>query len=276
MSDKHLDHTYLGKTVHIAVASAVGSAKESELELATRLELSVVPENVRNEDFSLYIIYYCDGALCIRESAKGSPKPICVDFCDPALRYRQKKSQQPEAILKALGARKNEPTVVLDATAGWGLDSFLMASAGYRVIMVERSPILHALLWDGLLRARDSGICEIVEAVTRMSLNFGDARSILNNPPEKPHIVYLDPMFPERKKSALVKKNMRILHGLLESAVEDDDLLTPALLCATTRVVVKRPRISPSLQGPKSPDYQLEGKANRFDVYLIAPRDTQR
>lgn len=276
MSDKHLDQMYLGEPVHIAVASAVGSARESELELASRLGLSVVPQNVRNEDFSRYIIHYCDDALCIRESAKGSPKPICVDFCDPTLRYRQTKSQQPEAILKALGARKNESTVVLDATAGWGLDSFLMASSGYRVIMVERSPILHALLWDGLLRARDSGICEIVEAVARMSLSLGDAANILNNPPEKPHIVYLDPMFPERKKSALVKKNMRILHGLLGPVAEDEDLLAPALLCATTRVVVKRPRISPSLQGPKSPDYQLEGKANRFDVYLIVPRDAQR
>jgi 16S rRNA (guanine1516-N2)-methyltransferase len=275
MSEQCLDQISQDKIVQIAVASAVGGARESELELASRLELSVVPENVRNEYFSRYIIFYCDGALCIRESPKGSPKAICVDFCAPALQYRQKKSQQPEAILKALGSKNRESTVVLDATAGWGLDSFLMASAGHRVIMVERSPILHALLHDGLLRAKESGVCEIVEAVSRMSLSHGEAANILTNPPEKPDVVYLDPMFPERKKSALVKKNMRILHGLLGAVEADDDLLTPALLCARTRVVVKRPRISPSLRGPKSPDYQTVGKANRFDVYLIVPSDAE-
>ena len=261
----------LDKRVQIGIDESQGDGVESASELSSRLGFPLVPKNVCAAEFSRYVLYYADSVLSIRETAKGSPKALFVDFCDPTLHYRQKKSQQPEAILKALGPRKKGQLTVLDTTAGWGLDSFIMASSGCNVQMLERSVVLYALLADGMRRASESMDRAVVETVARMSLRQVEARDFLLETTMRPDVVYLDPMFPERKKSALVKKNMRLLQELLGHDEEECDLLEPALQCAKSRVIVKRPRLAPTLLGPKQPDYQLEGKSNRFDVYLIMP-----
>jgi 16S rRNA (guanine1516-N2)-methyltransferase len=87
-----------------------------------------------------------------------------------------------------------------------------------------------------------------------------------------PDVVYLDPMFPHRKKSAAVKKEMRLFQQLLGSDDDADLLLEPALTLAKKRVVVKRPSGAPFLAN-KKPHIEMLGKANRFDVYLIQNRN---
>ena len=252
------------------VAQGTGEAPESAESLAQRLSLGLLDPDKDPEQSAPYAIAYIDGALSIYDTGSKSPKPLCVDFCTGALRYRQKHSRQPEALLKALGAKRQESHTVIDATAGWGLDSFIMATAGYEVTMLERSVVMHALLNDGIARARSCGQGDIEQAAQRMHLRLEDAESYLGKSETQADIIYLDPMFPERKKSAQVKKNMQLLHGLLGEAKQESSLLGPSLQRAKKRVVVKRPRIAAPLQGAKAPDYQLEGKANRFDVYLTA------
>ena len=83
----------------------------------------------------------------------------------------------------------------------------------------------------------------------------------------KPEVVYLDPMFPQRTKGARVKKEMQVFHQLIGKDSAAELLLLIAQECAQKRVVVKRPRIAPSLAGLK-PNYTLEGKSNRYDIYL--------
>ena len=147
------------------------------------------------------------------------------------------------------------------------------ASLGCVVDMIERSAVVAALLQDGLNRAAvDLTLASWLP--TRMQLWHGVAKDLLSNwqsiQPSKtrPDVVYLDPMFPHRKKSAAVKKEMRLFQQLLGPDEDADLLLEPALALAKKRVVVKRPSGAPFLAG-KKPQIEMLGKANRFDVYLI-------
>src|SRR5690606_5526316 len=107
---------------------------------------------------------------------------------------------------------------ILDATAGWGRDSFILASLGFEVTMIERSPIVAVLLKDALKRAANNEACK------RMHLIQDDAVHYLQPLAEKnrPDVIYLDPMFPARKKSALVKKEMALLQTLLDEPNTDE------------------------------------------------------
>ncbi|GAA0856340.1 class I SAM-dependent methyltransferase [Aliiglaciecola litoralis] len=193
---------------------------------------------------------------------------VYVDFASDALTFRRLHGGgKKEAIAKAVGLKKGFVPQVLDATAGLGRDAFVLASLGCEVDMIERSPVVSALLEDGLQRAESEP--QLMEWLPkRMRLHFGKAPLLLNNwQHSKPDVVYLDPMFPHRKKSALVKKEMRLFQQLLGPDEDADDLLTPALALAGRRVVVKRPESAPHLDG-KTPSMAITGKKLRFDVYF--------
>jgi 16S rRNA (guanine1516-N2)-methyltransferase len=153
----------------------------------------------------------------------------------------------------------------VDATAGLGRDAFVLAQLGCVVTLIERQPLIAALLEDALQRA--SADSEVGPIVARMHLLSGNAIDLMGAwAGEPPQVIYLDPMFPHREKSAQVKKEMRLFRPL---AGDDDDasaLLESALALATHRVVVKRPRKASAIAGEK-PGYVLEGKSSRFDVY---------
>lgn len=199
---------------------------------------------------------------------------VKVDFASDALTFRRLHGGgKKEAIAKAVGLKGQDSLHVLDATAGLGRDAFVLASLGCVVDMIERSAVVAALLQDGLDRAViDLTLANWLPA--RMQLKHGVAKDLLQNwqsiqpPMTRPDVVYLDPMFPHRKKSAAVKKEMRLFQQLLGPDEDADLLLEPALALAKKRVVVKRPSGAPFLAG-KKPQIEMLGKANRFDVYLI-------
>ena len=154
---------------------------------------------------------------------------------------------------------------MLDATAGLGRDSFVLASLGCQVTMIERNPVVAALLENGLDRAKLNN--DIADIVNNMSLaQF----SLTNGKPDlaEVDIVYLDPMYPHREKSAAVKKEMRVFQTLVGEDLDADELLAPALKLAKYRVVVKRPTYAPPLAN-KKPSTSIKMKKNRFDVYVI-------
>lgn len=195
--------------------------------------------------------------------------PFYIDFLGGKLRYRgEQAGLKREMLARALGKKpKDEPRIV-DATAGLGRDSFILACLGFNVILLERSAILHALLQDAMLHAQADP--EIAPVIARMTLVHADAVTWLPQLPEteRPDIIYLDPMFPERQKSASVKKEMVILQQLLGAQTDGDDLLNIALTCSKQRVVVKRPRLAPALTNrPRA--FSLTGKSSRFDIYLV-------
>lgn len=206
--------------------------------------------------------------LCLKQLDEPKLGAVLVDFASDALTFRRLQGGgRKESIAKAVGIKGNKIPSVLDATAGLGRDSFILANLGCQVSLIERSPEVAALLADGLARAEhDEQLKDWLPK--RMKLYFGKALDLLNNwQYQQPDVVYLDPMFPHRKKSALVKKEMRLFQQLLGADGDADNLLTPALALAGQRVVVKRPESAPHLQG-KQPNMAIKGKKLRFDVYF--------
>lgn len=196
----------------------------------------------------------------------GAPGPVRVDFAEGAVAHRRLHGGGlGQMIAKAVGLQPGIRPRVLDATAGLGRDAFVLAQLGCEVTLLERQPVVHLLLADGLARGRDDA--ELRPILDRMPLQAGDAIDGLRHwPGDPPQVIYLDPMFPERDKRALVKKEMRLFHALVGGDDDAPQLLSAALALATHRVVVKRPRKAPPLEGP-TPGYTLEGKACRYDIY---------
>lgn len=192
-------------------------------------------------------------------------KPLVIDFLRGSHAYRlQNSKSQKQLIAKAVGLKRGESLYVLDATAGLGRDGFLLATLGCKVLMLERSPIIAALLQDGLKRA----LADSRYAQLDIQLINIDAIEFFKHLIEKPDIVYLDPMFPERDKSALVKKELQLLQMIVGYDEAADQLLSKALIIAKKRVVVKRPRLAPHLSDLK-PQFSIIGKEIRFDVHQI-------
>ena len=208
--------------------------------------------------------------LELRQTTKGAEGPLFVDFLGGPIEYRRRQTtSRKEAIARAVGLKGGTSLVVLDLTAGLGRDSFILASLGCTVRMVERSPMVAALLADGIERARQEPA--LAGIMARLSLITGESMEILRTwQGEHPEVICLDPMYPHRGKSALVKKEMRLIRLLVGDDEDSDGLLAAALTVATRRVVVKRPRLAPALAGP-APNFAIGGKNSRFDVYLIAP-----
>lgn len=192
---------------------------------------------------------------------------IAVNFVDGTMAHRRKfGGGRGEAVAKAVGIKGDYLPTVIDATAGLGRDAFVLACVGCKVTLVERNPIVAALLEDGLNRAyQDAEIGGFMQE--RMQL--ADIRSILEFPQEQPiaDVVYLDPMYPHRQKSALVKKEMRVFQHLVGEDLDADIFFAPAKQLARKRVVVKRPDYAPFIAEQK-PDFSQETKNHRFDVYL--------
>ena len=206
--------------------------------------------------------------LCQRQGKKTIFSQ--VDFVGGPKAHRRKfGGGKGQAIAKAVGLNKTKQLTVLDATAGMGGDAFVLASLGCEVTLVERSPVVRALLADGISRALASDDEELQVIVARMHLIEGDSIDYLQRlEPASFNVVYLDPMFPQRKKSAEVKKEMQFFHDIVGDDADADSLLSPALNIAENRVVVKRPKVAPYLAAHE-PGYQLLGKANRFDIYPL-------
>lgn len=172
-----------------------------------------------------------------------------------------------ELLVKAVRVRGVEGIRVFDATAGLGEDSLLLAAAGFSVTMCEGDPVIAALLADGLKRAADD--FELTGIVERMSLVEGDSIEILPSLAEAPDVVYLDPMFPARTKSAAVKKKFQLLHRLESPCADEASLMDAALAARPRKIVVKRPIKAPVLAGVR-PSHSISGKAVRYDVIVPA------
>ena len=173
-----------------------------------------------------------------------------------------------ELLVRAARTRGAEAPTAVDATAGLGEDSLLLAAAGFTVTMFEKDPVIAALLRDALERAANDP--RLAGVVARMVLVEGDSVAGLHNLGLVPDVVFLDPMFPERTKSAAVKKKFQMLHHLERPCDDEGELLDAALAARPRKVVIKRPPKGPWLAGAK-PSHSLAGKAVRYDV-IVPPR----
>ncbi len=216
---------------------------------------------------SPYFLLSTDTQLELHKTDEPKTGAIVVDFVSGAVAHRRKfGGGRGQDIAKAIGLKHGFNPTVLDATAGLGRDAFLLASLGCTVTMMERQLPVAALLDDGLARGQqDADIGQwLSERLTLINESSISGMEKLDNI----DVVYLDPMYPHREKSAAVKKEMRVFQTLVGSDPDADDLLDKALALAKYRVVVKRPSYAEPLNG-KKPSTSIKMKKNRFDVYVI-------
>lgn len=186
-----------------------------------------------------------------------------IDFASAAHNFRRLHGGgRNQPIARAVGIKKyGLPLSIIDATAGLGSDAFVLASIGCEVTLLERNDTLY----NSLQSAIDCAPEGIADIISRMQIIYGNAIELLKT--LQADVVYLDPMFPERSKTALVKQEMRELKKLVGEDQDQDSLLLPARQAATKRVVVKRPKGARYLNNEK-PHTSMLGKSNRFDIYM--------
>jgi len=221
------------------------------------------------------LLFLDEQGLGLQLSGKRAPGPVRAEFVTGKMGYRREHGGGAgQLVAKAVGLQKTRATLhVVDATAGLGQDAFVLASLGCRVTLFERNPVIHALLEDGLARAALNVDCAAI--VERMRLLEGSSIDWLEQPDtEVADVIYLDPMFPHRDKSALVKKEMQVFRTIVGDDEDSGQLLAGALERARYRVVVKRPRKAPAIEGPE-PTTRIEGKSSRYDVYSIKALPSQ-
>ena len=254
----------------LAIWAAAEYVTDEVAVIAQQLNVKVLPPAVDTRERAVF-----DFLLCVDASgwylAQGK-STIQVDFVTGANHHRRLHGGgRGQLLAKAVGLKSgNKMPSVVDATAGLGRDAFVLAGLGCQVTLIERSPLVHQLLQDGLARAALATDETLQAIVGRMHLQFGNAFSIVPalSGTQLPDVIYIDPMFPDRKKKAAVKKDMVAFHSLLGADEDADALLDLALQKAVCRVVVKRPRHAPCLAA-KQPSLVFEGDSTRFDVYTL-------
>lgn len=187
------------------------------------------------------------GVLSLRDQRERRLRDLSVDFNAP------EPASKKQLLGRAVGRRTRS---IVDATAGWGEDARRLHAMGYRLTLVERNPLMAALLSNAAARAGAS--MEVVAA---------DAIDYLQVRPGAWDCVYLDPMFPpKRRTSTLAKRPMRLLRELTGDDPDKDRLIQAAMIAAAKRVVVKRPDHGEPVLG--EPAQTVAGKLVCYDVYF--------
>ena len=260
--------TNIISSIHIAADQEIDIAKLIALSKQCRLPMA------SSKISSDYLLYQSKQRLelrCVKDKKVGA---VYADFVMGKAQHRRLYGGgKKQHIAKAVGLSKySTPPTVLDVTAGFGRDAFVLAYLGCQLTLLERCSVVHALVKDALQRGMSSLEYKIQEVIARMTLHQVDAFTYLqelrkNYSEEMPDVIYLDPMFPERSKSAYVKKEMQFFHDIAGSDSDSDQLLDVSRCCAKKRIVVKRPRLGRSLNNT-TPNFVIVGKSIRYDVYL--------
>lgn len=257
--------------INIAVIATSETQQAQAAKLAEQLHLPLADDRTTAYQF---LLAFTGQRLELRQVSVGdggnpAPGPVYAEFIKGPLAYRRRQGTHRQPLARAIGLKADFRPLVIDATAGLGRDGFVLACLGCQVHLIERSPVIAALLADGLQRAAaDPFTREIIQRRLAL-LSVADSTEVLKHlqNDKTQTVIYLDPMYPHRTKSSLVKKEMRQLRAIVGDDRDAADLLQSALAYEAKRVVVKRPLLAPCLAGP-TPDMNIKSKKNRFDVYL--------
>ena len=245
--------------------SATSETTAVLLDLARRLNLPLI--DATDEDFS-YFLTIREARLELHSLTTPKRSPLWVDFLSGPAYYRflhDRRINQPLA--RAAGIKRGYRPAVLDGTAGFGEDGFVLASLGCTVKMIERSPVIWALLADAISRARENATIGSIFN-RNITLELADTIDYLSSTADVHDTVFLDPMYPTTPRSPLNKQRMRTLRELVGDDRDGSELLTAALKGARKRVAVKRPIRAVALDDRK-PTFTITAKSSRYDVYLI-------
>jgi len=208
---------------------------------------------------------FFEGDILMLKNDKDS---LCIDFSNQDTLNRIDTKSKKCSVIQAVEGRSKGKLEILDATAGLGRDTITLASRGHYVLAIEKDPYIYLLLANALERAKKiESLKQIANNITLLNTNSAD---YILSTDKKFDSVYIDPMFPERKKSAKVKQNMQIMHQI---AFNDDTTNTQLLDNSFTakiakKIIVKRP-VNAEYLSAKKPSAQIKGKTNRFDIYSL-------
>lgn len=248
----------------VPVLKGTGKSFPNKIMVSEKSDYNKINEPVEIEGTGLTLardaegIYLTDGDLVVRG-----------DFTHMEKRLKQA-NLQSEMLVKAARLKNlNRTPILLDATAGMGEDSLLLAASGFYVRLYEYDPVICALLRDTVERSRE--IPGLSEAASRMEVFAENSIEAMKNLNYRPDVILLDPMFPESGKSALIKKKFQLLRRLEKPCENGDELLRAAIAAKPQKIIIKRPLKGPFLGGIK-PSYSLAGKAIRYDC-LVFPEN---
>jgi len=182
---------------------------------------------------------------------------LFFDFKEQIDYHRKKNySLSKEPLAKALGLTVKRDRIVWDVTCGTAKDALLIYSFGAKVVAFERHPIIYFLLLDAKERFP-----------VNIQFIYGDSSQINLTQLSRPDTIYYDPMYPEKKKSALPRKEMQIFKEIVGPDTDSESYLEFARTIALDRVVVKRSLQAPQIKADINAVY--EGKTTRYDMYKI-------
>jgi 16S rRNA (guanine1516-N2)-methyltransferase len=267
--------------INIAYSSSQFKQRAEQTALKLNLPLIELPENTDPKScpgdlFTSkddYLLFFSEQGLTLVPIVKNAGGMVRCDFVTGSNRHRMNYGGgNGQSIAKAVGVSGKFQPQVLDVTAGLGRDAFVLAGLGCNLLMLERNPVVYNLLEDGLLRAQlaAQADAELDAIIGRMQLLNTESSDYLDSSDtvDQPDVIYMDPMFPLRKKSAKVKKDMQALHSIVGADEDSGQILDKALANARYRVVVKRPAHAGFLADTK-PTYSLDGKSTRFDIFAL-------
>ncbi len=204
-----------------------------------------------------YSLLIKEDQLCLLNSVEKHI--VSVDFFSKQLQYRSNSHLFAELVVKAVLGRQKKPLKILDCTAGFGKDCYLMALTGSKVQAYESNLLMYALLKDGLARADKIPEIQNIQLINGNALDGIDSCQV--------DVIYIDPMYPATKKSAKNNKQMSLLQSFVGHQSEmAEKLLAKAFNSNAKKIVLKRPPKAPFVNDLK-PSSQILGKAARFDVY---------
>ncbi|SUO96039.1 class I SAM-dependent methyltransferase [Suttonella ornithocola] len=224
------------------------------LDIPTSIPLHIIDKPLLNK---YYLIKNSNG---IWQLSYNEEKPIYIDFSDKYYRCRGGKEYLPKAF------KKLPNHTILDATAGWGRDAWLLAYRGFKVTLCEQHPALYLMLKQAVERAKNELLT--TKAASNLLTIYGNSEEHIKNNGEKYDAIYLDPMFPPRTKQAKVKKDMQILHTLISDFPNNgDQLLDIAINSGCKKIIVKRPKGADFLNN-MPPHHSLQAPNTRYDIYI--------
>ncbi|MEE9319451.1 MAG: class I SAM-dependent methyltransferase [Granulosicoccus sp.] len=262
--------------INVLVKPATETDQRSAARLAQQLDLTLgsISESPENHKTTRWILETSQQGLSLH---RPDGVNLRADFTDKQTTARQNESgrhKQPLARaigIERLSVRLGRIPLVIDATGGLGRDAWFIASLGCQVTILERHPVLHALLQDAHERALKTEISHNI--ATRLTLIHADASDWLKSQSTPTaDVIHLDPMYPDRRRRAASKKGAQFLHALAGSDIGNSHLLRNALARAGSRVVVKRPQGAPLLEGSEhwpGQRTQVDSPNTRYDIYHV-------
>lgn len=257
----------------IAISGSEDSDSSALIALSERIQSPLISFQAlkkQPETTFQYCLYLNNDRLELRSLQNKKQSAVCIDFLEGKTRHRRLYGGgKGQDLAKAIGIKKIPNANVIDATAGLGRDAFVLASIGCHVTLLERNPVIYSLLENALERVENSDDQQVKDICSRMLLINENASEYFLAQKEADYadVIYLDPMFPLRKKTAKVKKEMSYFHDIVGEDQDSDSLLKLAINSAHKRIVVKRPRLAEVLAGLKA-QFSITGKSTRYDVYL--------